>query len=139
MSVITALTAQNGLGVTGIHAPDPGFVALQLNTVLEGFPLAAAKTGMLFSADIIDALADILENKDFPLVVDPVSVSQSGYKLMEDDAVAALESRILPLADLLTPNVPEAELLTRHDHRLGRRRARGHENSSGQGGRRPCS
>ncbi len=112
MSVITALTAQNGLGVTGIHAPPPEFVALQLETVLQGFPVAAAKTGMLFSAGIIEALADILHRKDFPLVVDPVSVSQSGHTLLENDAVDALKHRILPLADLLTPNVPEAELLT---------------------------
>ncbi len=112
MSVITALTAQNGLGVTGIHAPPPAFVALQLETVLQGFPVAAAKTGMLFSAGIIEALADILQHKDFPLVVDPVSVSQSGHALLEKDAVDALTRRILPLADLLTPNVPEAELLT---------------------------
>lgn len=111
MSVITALTAQNGLGVTGIHAPDPEFVALQLSTVLEGFPVAAAKTGMLFSAPIIHAVADCLQHRTFPLVVDPVSVSQSGHALLRDDAVAALKERILPLADLLTPNRPEAELL----------------------------
>ena len=77
MSVITALTAQNGCGVTGIHAPDPDFVLLQLQTVLEGFPVAAAKTGMLFSAPIIRALGTALRKRSFPLVVDPVSVSQS--------------------------------------------------------------
>ncbi|MCH5277320.1 MAG: bifunctional hydroxymethylpyrimidine kinase/phosphomethylpyrimidine kinase [Desulfovibrionaceae bacterium] len=111
MSVITALTAQNGLGVTGIHAPDPSFVALQLRTVLEGFPVQAAKTGMLFSSAIIGAVADILATRNFPLVVDPVCVSQSGHTLLEEDAVEALRERILPLADLLTPNRPEAELL----------------------------
>ncbi|UZP69033.1 bifunctional hydroxymethylpyrimidine kinase/phosphomethylpyrimidine kinase [Desulfovibrio mangrovi] len=111
MSVITALTAQNGLGVTGIHAPEPEFVALQLRTVLEGFPVAAAKTGMLFSAPIIEAVADGLADKNFPLVVDPVSVSQSGHALLKEDAVEALKKRILPLADLLTPNRPEAEML----------------------------
>jgi len=111
MSVITALTAQNGLGVTGIHAPDPEFVALQLSTVLEGFPVAAAKTGMLFSAPIIEAVADCLAAKNFPLVVDPVSVSQSGHALLKPDAVEALKRRILPIADLLTPNRPEAEML----------------------------
>lgn len=111
MSVITALTAQNGLGVTGIHAPDAAFVALQLSTVLGGFPVAAAKTGMLFSASIIEAVADGLADKSFPLVVDPVSISQSGHRLLQEDAVAALVSRVLPLADLLTPNRPEAEML----------------------------
>ncbi len=112
MSVVTALTAQNGLGVTGIHAPEPAFVAQQLSTVLDGFPVAAAKTGMLFSAPIIEAVADGLASKNFPLVVDPVSVSQSGHALLREDAVAALIARILPLADLLTPNRPEAEMLT---------------------------
>lgn len=110
-SVITALTAQSGLGVAGIHAPAPEFAALQLKTVLEGFPVRAAKTGMLFSADIIHALADILEQVDFPLVVDPVCVSQSGQALLKEDAVQALASRMLPLAALVTPNRPETELL----------------------------
>ena len=96
MSVITALTAQNGCGVTGIHAPDPDFVLLQLQTVLEGFPVAAAKTGMLFSAPIIRALGTALRKRSFPLVVDPVSVSQSGSPLLQEDAVAALVEEMLP-------------------------------------------
>jgi hydroxymethylpyrimidine/phosphomethylpyrimidine kinase len=111
MSVITALTAQNGLGVTGIHAPDPAFVLLQFRTVSDGFAIHAAKTGMLFSAGIIDALSDALAGHGFPLVVDPVSVSQSGHALLEDDAVDTLKRRMIPLADLLTPNRPEAEML----------------------------
>ena len=111
-SVITALTAQNTLGVAGIHAPDPDFVALQLRTVLDDIPVRAAKTGMLFSAAIVEAVAAGLTRKAFPLVVDPVSVSQSGHKLLQDDAVHALVERMLPLADLATPNRPEAELLT---------------------------
>jgi hydroxymethylpyrimidine kinase/phosphomethylpyrimidine kinase len=111
-SVITALTAQNTLGVTGIHAPTPDFVALQLRTVLDDIPVRAAKTGMLFSAAIVEAVAAGLQDKAFPLVVDPVSVSQSGHKLLEDNAVNALVERMLPLADLATPNRPEAELLT---------------------------
>ncbi|MDE5878488.1 MAG: bifunctional hydroxymethylpyrimidine kinase/phosphomethylpyrimidine kinase [Desulfovibrio sp.] len=112
MSVITALTAQNGLGVTGISAPEPDFVALELTTVLEGFPVTAAKTGMLFSAGIIRAVAPILRGRSFPLVVDPVSVSQSGSRLLEEDAVTALREEMLPGCDLLTPNRPEAEMLT---------------------------
>ncbi len=115
-SVITALTAQNGLGVSGIHAPDADFVALELTAVLDGFPVAAAKTGMLFSAPIIERVAGILRGhfaavKPFFLVVDPVSVSQSGHRLLAEDAVDALKKHILPLADLLTPNKPEAEML----------------------------
>ena len=112
MSVITALTAQNGLGVTGIHAPDPDFVALQLHTVLDGFSIAAAKTGMLFSAPIIRAIAPILLQRSFPLVVDPVSVSQSGSNLLHEDAVSALINDIIPGCDLLTPNRPEATCFT---------------------------
>ena len=112
ISAITALTAQNGAGVRGIHAPDPAFMRLQLETLLEGFPIAAAKTGMLFSAPLMEVIADCLAMKSFPLVVDPVAVSQSGHKLLQDDAVAALISLILPLADVVTPNAPEAEALT---------------------------
>ena len=112
ISAITALTAQNGAGVRDIHAPDPSFMKTQLETLLEGFPVAAAKTGMLFSAPIMDVIAACLAGKTFPLVVDPVAVSQSGHKLLRDDAVAALIERIIPLADLLTPNAPEAEALT---------------------------
>ena len=111
MSVITALTAQNGVGVAGIHAPEPGVVGLQLKTVREGFPIAAAKTGMLFSAEIIEAVEAGLQGREFPLVVDPVCVSQSGQRLLREDAVNALRWHILPKADLLTPNRPEAELL----------------------------
>ena len=73
--------------------------------------MAAAKTGMLFSAPIIHAIAEGLATKNFPLVVDPVSVSQSGHLLLQEDAVTALVKHILPLADLLTPNRPEAEML----------------------------
>jgi len=110
-SVITALTAQNTRGVTGIHAPDPEFVALQLRTVLEDIPVRAAKTGMLFSSAIIAAVAGVLSGTDFPLVVDPVCVAQSGHPLLREDAVEALRQHMLPLARLLTPNRPEAELL----------------------------
>ena len=112
MSVITALTAQNGLGVDGIHAPEPSFVLRQMRSVLDGFPVAAAKTGMLFSAEIIEAVDRGLQGRAFPLVVDPVCVSQSGQRLLREDAVNALKYYMIPQADLLTPNRPEAELLT---------------------------
>jgi hydroxymethylpyrimidine/phosphomethylpyrimidine kinase len=111
LSAITALTAQNTLAVTAIEAPTPEFVAAQLGAVMSDFPIRAAKTGMLFSEPIIQAVADALAAKDFPLVVDPVCVAQSGARLLLPDAVAALTARILPLADLLTPNRQEAELL----------------------------
>ena len=112
MSVITALTAQNGLGVAGIHDPGAEFVARQLTTVLEGFPVAAAKTGMLFSAQIIERVAALLHTRSFPLVVDPVAASQSGSPLLRKDAVEALKAYMLPLADVLTPNRPEAVMLS---------------------------
>ena len=111
-SVVTALTAQNTKAVTGIHAPSPSFVAQQLRTVLDDITVDAAKTGMLFSEPVIKAVAPILSNKTYPLVVDPVSVATSGAKLLKDDAVDAMVRMIFPYADLLTPNLPEAELFT---------------------------
>lgn len=111
LSVVTALTAQNTRAVTAIEAPTSGFVAEQLRAVLADFPIRAAKTGMLFSAPIIAAVGDGLAQKDFPLVVDPVCVAQSGARLLLPEAMEALVSRMLPLADLLTPNRLEAEAL----------------------------
>lgn len=110
-SVITALTAQNGLEVRGIHTPPPEFAVLQLQTVLDGFPVRAAKTGMLASSGVIKAIAPVLARKTFPLVVDPVCVSQSGHRLLEEDALESMVRHILPLADVITPNRLEAELL----------------------------
>ncbi len=111
-SVITALTAQNTRTVDAIHAPPATFVAQQLKAVLTDLDICAAKTGMLFSKAIIGAVAPFLKQKRFPLVVDPVCVSQSGHKLLKNSAVAAMIDRIFPHADLLTPNLPEAELFT---------------------------
>jgi hydroxymethylpyrimidine/phosphomethylpyrimidine kinase len=110
LSVITALTAQNTKAVTAIEAPTPWFVAEQLRVVREDFPIRAAKTGMLFSAAIIEAVAAGLADKDFPLVVDPVCVAQSGGRLLQTEAVEALAQLLFPLADLVTPNRREAEL-----------------------------
>ncbi|WP_419787713.1 bifunctional hydroxymethylpyrimidine kinase/phosphomethylpyrimidine kinase [Pseudodesulfovibrio sp.] len=112
-SVITALTAQNTHAVTGIQAPSDKFVAQQLSAVLEDIRVDAAKTGMLFSEPIIKAIAPILSKREFPLVVDPVCVATSGAKLLKDDAVKAMQRLMFPLADLLTPNIPETELFTK--------------------------
>lgn len=112
LSVVCALTAQNGLTVAGVEAASPEFVALQMRTVLDGFTVAAAKTGMLFSAAIISAIAPFLQERDYPLVVDPVSVSQSGAPLLEDAAVDAMKELLVPGCDLLTPNIPEATMLS---------------------------
>ncbi len=112
ISVLTALTAQNGAEVRGIHPIPTDFILQQLQTLRDGFPIRAAKTGMLYSAEVIDALAAELRTRGFPLVVDPVSVSQSGFRLLREDAVECLSKNLLPQADLLTPNRPEAEMLT---------------------------
>ncbi len=117
MTAITALTAQNGLGVDAIFPISQEFMQKQLQTLFLGYKPKAAKTGMLFSQEIIDIVAKELKhyfnnNDKFPLVVDPVSVSQSGHKLLEDKAIEALIHKIIPLADVLTPNKPEAEALT---------------------------
>lgn len=111
-SVITALTAQNTRAVTGIHAAPPEFVAQQYEAVVSDLTVRAAKTGMLFSAEIIRALAGPLARREFPLVVDPVCVAQSGARLLEESAVAEIVRSLFPLADLVTPNIPEAELFT---------------------------
>lgn len=115
LSVITALTAQNTTGVYGIEPASPAFVAKQLQVVLDDFPLKAAKTGMLFSAEIMEAIVPLLRKVSFPLVVDPVCVSQSGHRLLREDAIGALRTLVLPLATLVTPNRPEAETLAGMD------------------------
>jgi len=112
MSVITAVTAQNSLGVQGVENLPPAFVAQQLRSVLEDFGADAAKCGMLSTAPIIEAVAaGLTERRIEKLVVDPVMVAKSGDRLLEPDARAALADRILPLALLVTPNLPEAEVL----------------------------
>jgi hydroxymethylpyrimidine/phosphomethylpyrimidine kinase len=112
-SAIAALTAQNTLGVLGVHAVPPAFVAAQIDAVADDLPVAAVKTGMLFDAAIVAAVAEVLLRRRFPnLVVDPVMVSKSGARLLEKDAVEALVGRLLPLATIVTPNLPEAAVLT---------------------------
>jgi hydroxymethylpyrimidine kinase/phosphomethylpyrimidine kinase/thiamine-phosphate diphosphorylase len=112
-SVITALTAQNTLGVQGIQASTPEFVSLQLESVLSDLPVDVVKTGMLFSAGIITALADRIASRRLELVVvDPVMIATGGASLIDDSAVAAFREELLPRTYLLTPNVPEAEALT---------------------------
>lgn len=108
-AVLTALTAQNTHGVTGIHAVPPAFVTEQLDTLFADVRVDAVKIGMLADAAIAAAVADALERHRPPYVVlDPVMVSTSGHRLLETDAVSVLRDRLLPLADLITPNLPEA-------------------------------
>lgn len=111
-TAITCLTAQNPDGVTGIEATSPAMVARQIRAVTDGFPVAAAKTGMLFSAPIIRAVArELKRGPTFPLVVDPVMVATSGARLLRRDAMRALSTILLPMATVITPNLQEAEIL----------------------------
>ena len=113
MSVVVALTAQNTVGVHGVSTVPAAFVAQQLDAVVEDLGVDAAKTGMLASAAIIDVVADGVERHGLErLVVDPVAASKHGDALLEPDAVAALRTRLLPLAEIVTPNLGEVALLT---------------------------
>jgi len=111
MSALVALTAQNTVGVTAIHELPPEFVTAQLEAVFDDIGVDAAKTGMLFSTRLIETVADFLEERPVPLVVDPVMVASSGAQLLEDDAVETLVERLFPLASVVTPNLAEAQVL----------------------------
>ena len=112
-TVLTALTAQNTRGVSAIHGLPPSFVIEQLDTVLADIPVDVIKTGMLHTSAIISALAENLMERStmIPLVIDPVMVSKGGTALMDRDATHVFSRQLLPLAYLLTPNIPEAERL----------------------------
>ena len=112
MSVITALTAQNTTGVTGIMEVTPDFMVKQLDSVLSDIRPDAVKTGMLMSGGLIEIIADKLSSYNINnIVVDPVMISTSGSRLISEDAIEMLKSRLLPMATLVTPNIPEAEVL----------------------------
>ena len=111
-SVLVALTAQNTAAVTAVHELPPDFIRAQLEAVFDDIGVDAAKTGMLFSGTIIETVADFLEQRPGPLVVDPVLIASSGAQLLQDDAVETLIGRLFPLATVVTPNLPEAEALT---------------------------
>ena len=115
-SVLVALTAQNTTGVTAIHEVPPAFVRAQLEAVFADFEVAAAKTGMLATAPLIEAVAEQLAGRELQLVVDPVMVASSGARLLRDDAVDALGERLLPLAAVVTPNLAEACVLAGVDY-----------------------
>ncbi len=112
-TAITALTAQNTLGVFGVHAVPPAFIAKQMELVLEDIGADAIKTGMLHSSEVIEAVADVIDasNSAVPRVVDPVMVAKGGAPLLEPSAVAALTTRLIPEAAIITPNLPEAGVL----------------------------
>jgi hydroxymethylpyrimidine/phosphomethylpyrimidine kinase len=109
--VLVALTAQNTVAVTAIHELPPEFVRAQLDAVFDDIGVDAAKTGMLFSRTLIEAVADFLDGRAVPLVVDPVMVASSGARLLQEDAVRTYVERLFPLASVVTPNLPEAQVL----------------------------
>lgn len=112
MSAITAITAQNTMGVTGVQNITPDMVAAQIDAVYTDIPPAAVKIGMVSSAELICTIADRLEaHHARHIVLDPVMVATSGAKLIDDDAITALTERLFPLAEVITPNIPETEVL----------------------------
>lgn len=113
-TAVTALTAQNTRGVFGVLGIEPDFIQQQMRVVLEDIGADALKTGMLHDIPVIEAVAQVLndEARGIPYVADPVMVAQSGDRLLEERAVEALKSNLIPRAHVLTPNAPEAETLT---------------------------
>lgn len=119
MTAVAALTAQNTVGVDAVHAVPAAFLRAQLHSVQRDIGIDAAKTGMLFSAELVSTVADFFAQHPVPLVVDPVCVASSGAILLEPSAIDILIHRLLPLATVITPNLMEAEALT---HGQGSRR-----------------
>ncbi len=116
-TAVTALTAQNTMGVHGVHSVPPDFVQQQIRVVLDDIGTDAVKTGMLGDAAMVAAVAAALRGLSVPIVVDPVMVAKAGARLLDADAVAVMIRHLLPLATVLTPNIPEAEALTGHSIR----------------------
>jgi hydroxymethylpyrimidine/phosphomethylpyrimidine kinase len=112
-TAITALTAQNTNGVFGVLPIDPAFIRQQMEVVLDDIGADAIKTGMLHDSAVIETVAAVLEERapKVPLVLDPVMVAKGGAPLIQTDAIATLKRRLLPRAAVLTPNLPEAEIL----------------------------
>jgi hydroxymethylpyrimidine/phosphomethylpyrimidine kinase len=111
---ITCLTAQNPAGVLGIQASEPDMTRLQLEAIFAELPPAAIKTGMLFSTAIIRVVVEYLDGRRQPLIVDPGMIATSGARLLKPEAAEVLAGELLPLATLVTPNLPEAEVLLEH-------------------------
>ena len=113
MTAITAITVQNTIAVSDVHPVPKHIIAAQMLAVLDDIGADAIKTGMLHDKDVIETIADILNNKarNIPTVIDPVMISKSGNALLQANAIEALKKKLLPLATLITPNIPEAEVL----------------------------
>lgn len=113
MSAIAALTAQNSVTVKSIYEVSPGFVADQIDAIIEDIGVDAVKIGMLQTPEVIKTVAERLKHYGIEnIVLDPVMVAKSGDKLLRDDAVDALKEELIPIAEVITPNIPEAEVLT---------------------------
>ena len=113
-TAITTLTAQNTQEVRGIYPVTPEFVRLQIKTIIKDMGIDAAKTGMLYNAKIINTVSKIIDEEEIPTVVDPVMIAKSSAKLLLDEAINALKKELIPNALIITPNIPEAEVLTGH-------------------------
>ena len=115
LSAIAALTAQNTEGVRAVHVPPSEFLRAQVDACFDDFRIGAVKLGMLATADVVRTVVDLLEtHRPSFVVLDPVMVATSGARLLADDAARALRMRLLPLAGVITPNLPEAEALLGH-------------------------
>ena len=113
MSVLTAVTAQNTLGVQDVHPVPLEMVEAQWESLFADFDISAMKTGMLVNGEYMKLLARLYwKHREIPLVIDPVMIAKGGHALMEDDAVTVMKEEFIPLATLITPNIPEAEALT---------------------------
>lgn len=108
MAALTALTAQNTKGVFGVHPVPPDFLRAQIAAVFDDIRVDAVKIGMLGTPDLVRVVAEALDGRDLPVVLDPVMVAKGGDRLLAAEAVAALRDLLLPMATVVTPNLPEA-------------------------------
>lgn len=128
VSAIAAITSQNTRGVTAVHPVPLAHIRSQLNAVFDDFPIIAVKTGMLGNAATVRLVAkELRKRKPAWLVVDPVMISTSGSRLLDEDAVEAVIHELIPLADILTPNLPEAEVLLGHPLKTSKQLAKAGE------------
>ena len=119
-SALTAVTAQNTLGVHGVYPIEAADVTAQMRAVLDDFNVGAVKTGMLFSADIIRAVAETLKSYGSPtLIIDPVMIAKGGASLLLEEAVDALKTFLIPMASVITPKYSRSRSASRDDDRIG--------------------
>jgi hydroxymethylpyrimidine/phosphomethylpyrimidine kinase len=115
-TAIAAITAQNPQMVSAVSAPDPRMLEQQMNAIADFYKPKSAKTGMLFDAKIVEVVANFFKHhKEIKLVLDPVMISTSGAKLLKDDAIEMLKTKLLPIAEVITPNLDEAKALLEVD------------------------